>query len=177
MEKQKPTHNYAYIDDANLYHGIAKLGWKMDYARFRVWLSEKYCVKVAYLFTGFLPSYQKRYADLTKYGFTLIHKQIIRSRHGKIKGNCDAELVLQAVHDMHKDRFNQAIIVSSDGDFSCIAKFLNNRKKLHIIISPSHKCSFLLRMLNVPLLYLDTQRQLLEVMPIKEKALDGDGTP
>ncbi|MBU2579243.1 hypothetical protein KKA09_03985 [Patescibacteria group bacterium] len=34
--------NYAYIDGANLHRGIAGFGWTLDYARFRVWLSEKY---------------------------------------------------------------------------------------------------------------------------------------
>lgn len=155
MDKQKPTHNYAYIDDANLYHGIAKLGWKMDYARFRIWLSEKYDVKVAYLFTGFIPSYQKRYEDLGKCGFTIIHKRIIRGSYGKVKGNCDAELVLQAVHDMHKNRYDQAIIVSSDGDFACLAKFLLNRKRLRVILSPSNNCSILLIHTNAPITYLN----------------------
>lgn len=39
--------NCAYIDGANLHKGIASLGWTLDYGRFRVWLSEKYKVRVA----------------------------------------------------------------------------------------------------------------------------------
>lgn len=41
--------NFAYIDGANLHKGVADLGWKLDYKRFRVWLKEKYSVKTAYL--------------------------------------------------------------------------------------------------------------------------------
>jgi len=37
--------NFAYIDGANLHKGIAGFGWMLDYARFRIWLSEKYSVK------------------------------------------------------------------------------------------------------------------------------------
>ena len=44
------ANNYAYIDGANLHKGVHSLGWKLDYKRFRVWLSEKYGVRVAYLF-------------------------------------------------------------------------------------------------------------------------------
>jgi hypothetical protein len=36
------ANNYAYIDGANLHKGINSLGWKLDYARFRIWLTEKY---------------------------------------------------------------------------------------------------------------------------------------
>lgn len=37
--------NFAYIDGANLHTGIMDLGWRLDYSRFRVWLTEKYGVK------------------------------------------------------------------------------------------------------------------------------------
>ena len=47
MDKKKK--NVAYIDAANLHKGIASLGWKLDYGRFRIWLKEKYRVEVAYL--------------------------------------------------------------------------------------------------------------------------------
>jgi len=33
--------NYAFIDSQNLNLGIQKLGWKLDYKKFRVYLKEK----------------------------------------------------------------------------------------------------------------------------------------
>ena len=47
--------NYAYIDGANLHRGNASLGWNLDYKKFRVWLSDKYSIKTAYLFLGMVP--------------------------------------------------------------------------------------------------------------------------
>ena len=38
----KKKNNFAFIDGANLHKGVNGLGWKLDYERFRVWLSEKY---------------------------------------------------------------------------------------------------------------------------------------
>lgn len=32
------ANNIAYIDAANLHKGLANLGWRLDYKRFRVWL-------------------------------------------------------------------------------------------------------------------------------------------
>lgn len=72
---KKELNNYAYIDGANLHNGVADFGWKLDYARFRVWLSEKYSVKSAYIFLGLIPKYKELYTYLQKCGFTLIFKR------------------------------------------------------------------------------------------------------
>ncbi len=48
MSKDKQN-NYAYIDGANLHKGIAELGWRLDYKRFRIYLSDKYAVNKAYI--------------------------------------------------------------------------------------------------------------------------------
>jgi hypothetical protein len=37
---KKKENNYAFIDSQNLHLGIQKLGWKLDYARFRIYLYE-----------------------------------------------------------------------------------------------------------------------------------------
>jgi len=39
-------------------------------------------------------------------------------KNGKVKGNCDAELILQAMIDI--DKYEKAVLVSSDGDFACL---------------------------------------------------------
>src|SRR3989344_9542605 len=39
--------NYAFIDGQNLYLAIKKLGWKLDYKKFRVYLKEKLKVVMA----------------------------------------------------------------------------------------------------------------------------------
>ena len=56
--------NYAFIDSQNLNLGIQKLGWKLDYQRFRVYLTEKYGVKKAYIFIGFVALNQSLYDRL-----------------------------------------------------------------------------------------------------------------
>ena len=39
MEKKR--NNFAYIDGANLYMGVSRAEWALDYARFHVWLRKK----------------------------------------------------------------------------------------------------------------------------------------
>ncbi|MFH1946855.1 MAG: NYN domain-containing protein [Candidatus Magasanikbacteria bacterium] len=135
--------NYAFIDAQNLYLAIDGLGWKLDYKRFRVYLKEKYGVEKAYMFMGFLPENQVLYNFLQSVGYILIFKPIVFNDNGYVKGNCDAELVLQVMIDF--DEYNQAIIVSGDGDFYCLVHYLNQHNKLAKVLAPSSEnCSSLL---------------------------------
>ena len=166
----KKPNNFAYIDGANLDKGLKDLGWRLDYQRFRVWLKDKYSVSRAYIFIGLIPKYKDLYTYLQKSGFTLIFKEVVYDSNGKAKGNCDADLVLQATRDVYENQSDQAIIVTSDGDYASLIKFLLEKDSLKIILSPSleKKCSILLKRTNTSITYLDTQKSILEVK--KEKA-------
>lgn len=153
--------NYAYVDGANLHKGVNDLGWRLDYHRFRRWLSEKYGVKRAYLFIGLVPKYKDLYTRLQEAGFTLVFKETTFDDQGRVKGNCDADLVLQATRDYYEKHFEQAILVSSDGDYASLVKFLYENSKLRAILSPSNKCSVLLKRTNAPIAYLSDQKSKL----------------
>jgi uncharacterized LabA/DUF88 family protein len=173
---KKPRNNYAYIDGANLYMGVSRAGWVLDYVRFRVWLRERHGVQRAYLFLGLVPKYKDLYTALQEAGFTLVFKETIYDDKGKPKGNCDADLVLHAVRDIFESDVERAVLVSSDGDYASTVRFLGERKKFEAIISPhpEEKCSILLKRTNVPITYLNDIRSL--VGSRKEKAPGADGT-
>jgi hypothetical protein len=128
--------NYAFIDGANLHKGIESLGWHLDYGRFRIWLREKYGVTKAYLFIGFIAGKSELYLQLEEAGYVLIYKEVTYGLNGRIKGNCDADLVLRAVVDYYERNFNRAIIVSSDGDYAGLVKFLDERAAFNALLSP-----------------------------------------
>ena len=46
--------NYAFIDSQNLNLSIKSLGWNLDFAKFRIYLREKYKVEKAFLFIGYI---------------------------------------------------------------------------------------------------------------------------
>lgn len=136
--------NYAFIDSQNLNLGIQKQGWKLDYKKFRVYLHEKYGVEKAYMFIGFVALNQKLYNKLQEAGFILKFKPTIPDADGKIKGNVDADLVLQTMIDIAE--YEQAVIVSSDGDFYSLVQHLGEKDKLRTVMSPNTKeCSSLLK--------------------------------
>lgn len=141
---KKKENNFAFIDGQNLNLGIQSLGWKINFARFRKYLAEKYSVTTAYYFIGYVPGNQPLYSELQKADYVLVFKPTVPDGNGKVKGNIDADLVLQAMIDF--PNYEQAVIVSSDGDFYSLVKHLYQNNKLRFVMSPYTKtCSSLLK--------------------------------
>ena len=110
-------------------------------------------------------------------GFTLVFKEVVYDGDGKPKGNCDADLVLQATRDAYENKFDKAVIITSDGDYAGLVKFLQEKQKLLAILSPSNekKCSILLKRTGAKIAYINDQRSHLELSQ-KEKAPNRDKT-
>ncbi len=134
MSVQKEN-NFAFIDSQNLNLSIRELGWRLDFGRFRVYLEEKYGVAKAFLFIGFISGNNDLYVALQEAGFICIFKPTLSYKDGTTKGNCDAELVLQAM--IEYDNFNKAVIVTGDGDFYCLIKYFVEKKKLEALLIPN----------------------------------------
>ncbi len=74
----------------------------------------------------------------------MVLKPTIPDGDGRVKGNVDADPVLQAMIDFPK--YDKAVIVTSDGDFYSLVKYLYDQKKLEFVMSPYMKtCSSLLK--------------------------------
>jgi len=166
--------NYAFIDSQNVNLSIRALGWKLDFKKFRVYLKEKYGVEKAFLFIGFVSGNNDLYASLQDAGFLCIFKPTLTYKDGTTKGNCDAELVLYAMIEFNN--YHKAIIVTGDGDFYCLAKYLLEKKKLECLLIPNHfKFSALLKwnIFRPYLRYLNDQERKLAY---KKKEPREDGT-
>jgi len=159
MEEKK---NYAFIDGANLYLGVRDLGWNLDYKKFRIYLKEKYNAEKAYLFIGLVANNNLLYKSLQEAGFVLIFKPTILNDNENVKGNCDADLVLQAMIDYNE--YGQAIIISGDGDFYSLVHHLYNNNKLLRVIAPNRKQSSVLlrREAKNLIVFLDALKEKLE---------------
>lgn len=78
------------------------------------------------------------------------------------KGNVDAELVLYAAAKLFPE-YDQAIVVSGDGDFLCLYEYLDEKKKLLKILVPNKlKYSKLLKKYIAYMDYVSTKRAKLE---------------
>jgi uncharacterized LabA/DUF88 family protein len=144
--KKYPT-IYAFIDSQNLNLGTGKdllnknnkkiyTGWKLDFKKFRIYLSDKFHISKAFLFIGHIPQNESMYRQLHSYNYEIIFKPTTKDSLGKPKGNIDAELVLYSAAIEYKN-YDKAVIVSGDGDFRCLYEFLIDKKKLLRIIIPN----------------------------------------
>ena len=156
--------NYAFIDGQNLYLGIKSQGWGLDYARFRVYLRDKYTIDKAFLFIWYVMGNEALYTALQKAGYIVIFKPTLEVKKGKtvkIKGNVDAELVLHAM--IEYESYDRALIVSGDGDFHCLVEYLEKKRKLlHLLVPNKRGFSHLLRKFRSYVVYVHDLKDKVE---------------
>lgn len=154
----------AYIDASNLRFWTLEDKWKLDYKSFRSWLRDKFWVSKAILFMGLIPEYADLYNYLQSIWYDIIFRPTLTNKDWKTKWNVDWELILQISSDYYEDKLEKAILVSWDGDYHCIVKFLKNKKVPIHIIAPNKKyLSYLLKKIGVPIILLsDFKKKLKE---------------
>jgi len=171
--KGKRSRIYAFIDSQNLNLGTSKdiykngkliyKGWKLDFKKFRKYLTDKFRVKKAFLFIGYVKENQKLYKYLRSAGYELIFKPTTKDNIGKPKGNIDAELVLYAAA-IEFNNYDKAVFVSGDGDFYCLYEYLEKRRKLlNIIIPNRHNESSLLKRFQKYKIFIYREKERLKL--------------
>lgn len=135
MKDNPKPNNFAFIDGQNLNSGVNALGWKLDHRKFREYLESEFQVSKAYMFIGFMEEHQDLYNALQESGFILVFKPLVRRGDQEVKGNVDTDLVLQAMVDI--GRYDQAVIVSGDGDFAGLIRHLAGVNKLKQVVIPN----------------------------------------
>ena len=188
-KSQKPN-NYAFIDSQNLNLGTQRMGWKLDWRKFRQFLEDKYGVTHAYTFIGYMSENESMYEYMHELGYLVVLKPTVdvtashetsdktdKSKSDKskseekdkpiIKGNVDAELVLYAMKEL--PNYDQAIIVSGDGDFFSLAEYLEEQGKLSQILTPNWQYSSLLKTFDEKITRLDQLRRQLSYHDRKKK--------
>jgi len=158
----KPTRKhlaaYAFIDSQNLNMGVSDTvvvqgrviyrGWKLDFDKFRRFLTDKYHVKTAFLFIGNMPGNENLYESLQRAGYVLVLKPTTTfiDDEGKVrvKGNVDTDLVLHAAAKEFAN-YDRAVIVSGDGDFLSLYDYLlESGKSIKILIPNKFRYSKLI---------------------------------
>jgi uncharacterized LabA/DUF88 family protein len=161
MKLKTTANNYAFIDSQNLNLSIREQGWVLDFARFRVYLTDKYCITKAFIFIGYVPQNQPLYTNLQKDGYILVFKPTLILPNGEVKGNVDAELVLHTM--IEYANYDKALIVTGDGDFYCLVDYLlSNNKLLNLMIPKKNRFSSLFRKVNQHIIFMNNLRDMFE---------------
>jgi uncharacterized LabA/DUF88 family protein len=170
---RKKSNVYAFIDSQNLNLGTQKVGFKMDWRRFRKFLAEKYNVTHAYMFIGYMAENEQLYEHMHELGYLIALKPTLdisaqqpegvtstpNDASAKpedkpvVKGNIDADLVLYAMKEL--PNYDKAIIVSGDGDFLSLVEYLAEQNKLLHIMTPNWQYSSLLKQFESYIIRID----------------------
>jgi uncharacterized LabA/DUF88 family protein len=166
----KKLANYAFIDSQNLNLGTQKMGWKMDWKKFREWLKEDYNVEKAFMFIGYMPDHEKLYDQLHSQGYLVVLKptlemfsdpdSVTEDDKKVVKGNIDADLVLYVLKEINN--YHKAIVVSGDGDFYSMLEHLVEKNKLLHLMTPNWQYSSLLKNFDKYIVRLDQKKKLLK---------------
>jgi uncharacterized LabA/DUF88 family protein len=179
--KPSEPKTYAFIDSQNLNLGTQRVGWKLDWRKFRQYLEDKHNVEKAYMFIGYMSENESLYEYMYELGFLVVLKPTIDiSQHdqtpkdkdpklgakvsdekekAQVKGNVDAELVLYAMKEL--PNYDKAVIVSGDGDFFSLIEYLHDEGKLDCIMAPNWQYSTLLKPYESQIVRLDQMRKQL----------------
>lgn len=177
---------FAFVDSQNLNLGTQRMGWKLDWRKFREYLRENYNVSQAYLFIGYMSENEALYEHMHELGYLIVlkptvdvssmhldtpegesKKELSKDDKPVIKGNVDAELVLYAMKEM--PNYDKAVIVSGDGDFFSLAEYLISKNKLANILTPNWQYSSLLKPFEDKIVRLDQLRRQLAYHDYKKK--------
>ena len=184
----KQPNNYAFIDSQNLNLGTQRMGWKMDWRKFREYLRQTHGVSRAFMFIGYMSENEQLYEYMHDLGFLVVLKPTVdvtpapdakEDKDGKggktgkdkekpaVKGNVDADLVLYAMKEL--PNYDQAIIVSGDGDFLGLVEYLKEQGKLANILTPNWQYSSLFKPYEPQIVRLDQLRRKLAYHDRKKK--------
>jgi len=135
--------NLAFIDAQNLYLGTAKTApaWKIDMARFRVLLKQRYGVDTAYYFIGV---YDKKHKDLynslSSAGYKLVFREHYGAQASTKKGNVDNDIIFAIMKMLcEEENFDKIVLVSSDGDYKRLVDYLIEKGRLLKVLFPNRR--------------------------------------
>lgn len=141
----KEEKNIAYIDGQNLHLWTTSESWKIDFQKFRIYLRDKFQVEEACIFLWFVnDEHQRMYRKIQKTGFILEFREHSSLMEGKKKWNVDVDIVFEIMHRLiEEDDFDKIILVTGDGDYIKLVKYLIEKQRLKKILFPNKKYSSL----------------------------------
>jgi len=139
-----------FIDSANIYFSQKSLGWKIDFKKLLTYLNKETDLFRAGFYGAINPdnAKEKKFHDFLEIiGYVVKHKEIKfvkdekdGERGGHHKGNVDVDITIDVVH--LRDSYDTCVLMSGDGDFESLFKYLKSFGKRCVVISASGHISF-----------------------------------
>lgn len=97
--------------------------------------------KTAYYFLGAIDDrYGKLYENIQRAGFILVFREHHSSMIAKKKGNVDTDIVFHVMEKVaEQEIFDKVILVSGDGDYIKMVRYLISKNKLEKVLAPNSR--------------------------------------
>ena len=142
--------NIAFIDGQNLHLWTQSENWKIDFKKFRIYLKDKFWIKEAYYFIGFLSEDQQSlYSKLQKSWFIVLFREHHSALKWKKKWNVDVDIVFEIMKQIiNEENFEKIVLVSWDWDYIKLVKFLIEKDLFKKILFTNKKYSSLYKQIQ-----------------------------
>lgn len=134
--------NIAFIDWQNL-HLWTKSEWRsINFVKFRIYLSDKYKIKTAYYFLGYVQDENNwLYTKLQEAGFIVVFKKQQLLMETSKKWNIDSDLIFHVMSKLIDEpkNFKKILLVSGDWDFKILVDYLVKKGRFLKILFPNKK--------------------------------------
>ncbi len=133
--------NSAFIDAQNLYLGTKGEGWLVSHKKLRIFLKENYnCDEIYYFIGNLRDEHAKMYIELQKAGYILVFREHASSLVSEKKGNVDTDLIFELMKQYAEEsRARNFLIISGDGDYFKVVKYLVEKQRFLKILLPNKK--------------------------------------
>jgi uncharacterized LabA/DUF88 family protein len=171
---------YVCIDASNLHYYLVKKGWQIDWKKFKLFCENAYESPRFFYYEGipsksqyfdihpqrFLPDFIEAKKNKLNYfkflrsiSFKVRHKPVGRvydNTAGEFKHKCnfDVELTIDALDGL--ENFDVFVLLSGDGDFVKLIKYLKGKRKKTVVIAPSDRFSDNLEKAANQIIYLES---------------------
>ena len=132
-----------FIDSSNIYFSERTLGWRIDFKKLLNYFKNNVDLHRIAFYGNLNPdnARERKFHDfLELIGYIVKHKKIKfiqddadHEHGGHHKGNLDVDLTIDAVH--FKNEYDTFLLLSGDGDFESLLKYLKIYKKRCIVFS------------------------------------------
>lgn len=129
------------LRDMKLDDCVCGCAWRIDLKKFRVYLKENYNVSEAYYVLGYLyDENDDLYKQIQKAGFIVIFKEHTKLSKSNKKGNVDTDIVFEVMKNLlDNQNLDKVILVSGDGDYKKLVRYLIYKNKFSKILFPNKK--------------------------------------
>jgi len=142
--------NIAYIDAQNLYLWTRAEWWQVDYARFRIYLKDKFKVQQPYYFIWYNNhKEQVLYDKLAEAWFIVVFREHSGLMTWRKKWNVDVDICFEMMKKLSDwSIYDGIVLVTGDWDYIKPVKYLIEKDKFKKILFPNKKYSSLYRQLQ-----------------------------